>query len=430
MKSLLTLLCAFLFLAVAGAAENWPQFRGPTGDGHADAKNVPITWSEKENIRWKTAIHDKGWSSPVIWGNQIWLTTVKEKYASDAPTENTPKRVPRPEWIEMYAVCVDRSSGKIVHDIMLYKQGNPDYCISFNSYGTPTPVVEAGRVYLHFGSHGTFCVDTQTGKLLWERVDLQCDHYRGPGSSPIVFGSLLFLTFDGYDQQYVAALNKEDGKTAWRKDRHIKYTSTNPDYFKAYSTPSILDLNGKPQLISPSAEATIAYDPKSGDELWRVHHGGMNEACKPVFGHDLIYLSSGHTSNVLAVKQGGSGMLPPSAIAWRTIKAGPSRPSLLLAGDGLFMVSDNGFASCVDAKNGKQHWQERLGGGFSASPVLADGRIYMCDQDGKTQVIAASTVFKSEAVNKLDDGCMASPAIVGDAIYVRTKTNLYCIGKK
>ncbi len=429
MKSLLTVLCAFLFLSVAGAADNWPQFRGPSGDGHAVANNVPISWSEKENIRWKTAIHDKGWSSPVIWGNQIWLTTVKEKYARNAPKENTPQRMPRPEWIEMYAVCVDRSSGKIVHDIMLHKQANPDYCISFNSYGTPTPIVEEGRVYLHFGSHGTFCVDTQTGKTLWERVDLQCDHYRGPGSSPIVYGNLLFLTFDGYDQQYVAALNKDDGKTVWKKDRHIKYTTANPDYYKAYSTPSILD-GGSPQLISPSAEATIAYDPKTGDELWRIHHGGMNEACKPVFGHNLVYLSSGSTSNVLAVKQGGSGMLPSSAIAWKTIKAGPSRPSLLLSGDELFMVSDKGFASCLDAKTGKPHWQERLNGDFSASPVLADGHIYLCDQDGKTDVVAASTTYKLEAVNMLDDGCMASPAIVGDAIYLRTKTNLYCIGKK
>jgi outer membrane protein assembly factor BamB len=430
MKSLSTLLCAFLFLPVAGAADNWPQFRGPSGDGRAVASNVPISWSEKENIRWKTAIHDKGWSSPVIWGNQIWLTTVKEKYAANAPKEAPMQKVPRPDWIEMYAVCVDKLSGKVVHDIMLRKEDKPDYCHSFNSYGTPTPVVEAGRVYLHFGSHGTFCVDTQTGKLIWGQLGLKCDHFRGPGSSPIAYGDLLFLTFDGYDQQYVAAVNKDDGKIAWKKDRHIKYTSTNPDYFKAYSTPSILELDGKPQLISPAAEATIAYDPKTGDELWRVHHGGMNEACKPVFGHDLIYLSSGNSSSVLAVKQGGSGMLPSSAVAWKTMKAAPSRPSFLLAGDNLFMVSDKGFASCLDAKTGQQHWQERIGGEFSASPVLADGHIYMCDQDGKTHVLAAITTFKSEAVNKLDDGCMASPAIVGDAIYLRTKTHLYCIGKK
>jgi len=412
------------------AADNWPQFRGPTGDGHAVAKNLPVKWSETENIRWKTAIHDKGWSSPVIWGDQIWLTTVKEKYAADAPKENPGKKIPKPEWIEMYGVCVDRSSGKIVHDILLRKEDKPDFCIAYNSYATPTPVIEEGRVYLHFGSHGTFCVDTKTGKPIWEQLDLKCDHWRGPGSSPILHDGLLFLTFDGYDQQYVCALNKADGKTAWKKDRRIAYTSENGDLKKAYSTPSILEVGGKLQLISPAAEATIAYDPKTGDELWRIHHGGMNEACKPVFGHNLIYLSSGHTANVIALKQGGTGMLPPSQIEWKLTKAGPSRPSFLLIDDMLFTVNDNGFVSCVDAKTGKQHWQDRLGGGHCASPVLADGHVYTFDMDGKSRVFAPAKEFVSQAVNTLEEGCLASPAIVGDAIYVRTKHHLYCIGKK
>ena len=420
----------FLTAAPLQAGDNWPQFRGPAGDGHATAKDLPTTWSETTNIRWKTPIHDKGWSSPVIWGDQIWLTTVKEKYAADAPKENAARKIPKPDWIEMYAVCVDRSNGKVIHDILLRKEESPDYCHSFNSYGTPTPVVEAGRVYLHFGSHGTFCIDTTSGKPIWERLDLQCDHWRGPGSSPIVYGGLMFLTFDGYDQQYVCALNKDDGKTAWKKDRRIKYSSDNGDLKKAYSTPSILEIDGKPQLVSPAAEATIAFDPKTGDELWRIHHGGMNEACKPVFGHHLIFLSSGHTSSVLAVKQGGSGLLAPDRIVWKSLKAGPSRPSFLLVDDMLFTVSDSGFISCVDAKTGKQHWQERLGGSFCSSPTLAEGRIYAFDMDGKGHVFAADKTYSSFAVNTLPDGCMATPAMVGDAIYLRTRTNLYCIGKK
>lgn len=422
---------AFLLLPTSLlAADNWPQFRGPTGDGHAVAKNLPIKWSETENIRWKTPIHDKGWSSPVIWGDQIWLTAVKAKYADNAPKENAAQKIPVPDWIEMYAICLDKSSGKVIHDIMLRKQDKPDYCHSFNSYGTPTPVIEDGRVYVHFGSHGTFCVDTKTGKPLWERLDLKCDHWRGPGSSPIIDDEHVYLTFDGYDLQYVAALNKKDGTTAWKKDKKIKYSTTNGDFFKAYSTPSIFEVNGKRQLVSPSAEATIAYDPKTGDEAWRIHHGGMNEALKPVAGHGLIYLSSGHTKGVLAVKQGGSGMLAPDQVVWKTIKAGPSRPSLLLVDDMLFMVSDDGFAACVDAKSGTQHWQERFNAPFSASPTLAEGRIYVSDQDGTTQVYKASKEFESLAKNKLDEGCMASPAIVGDAIYLRTKTHLYCIGTK
>jgi outer membrane protein assembly factor BamB len=429
-RLLLPLLLLGTTSGVSGA-DNWPQFRGPTGDGQATAKNLPLTWSETENIRWKMPIHDKGWSSPVIWGDQIWLTTVKEKYADNAPREDASKKQPKPEWIEMYAVCLDRSSGKVVHDILLRKQEKPDYCHSFNSFGTPTPVIEEGRVYLHFGSHGTFAVDSKSGKKLWERLDIDCDHWRGPGSSPIVYENLLVLTFDGYDQQFIMALDTNDGKTAWRKDKKIVYTTTNGDLKKAYSTPSVFQVNGKPQLISPSAEATLAYDPRTGDELWRIHHGGMNAACKPVAGHGLIYLSSGHTASILAVKEGGAGKLTPESLAWKTLKAGPTRPSFLLVDDLLFTVSDNGFVGCLDAKSGQQHWQDRLGGSYSASPTLAEGRIYVSDQDGKTRVFAAKKdAFELLATNTLADGCMASPAIVGDAIYLRTKTHLYCVGKK
>ncbi len=407
-------LIAVLFAAVVcplHAVDSWPQFRGPTGDGHAVAKNLPIKWSETENIRWKTAIHDKAWSSPVIWGDQIWLSTA------------------RADGKEFYAVCVNRADGRIVHDIKLFTEEKPAFCIDFNSYGTPTPVIEEGRVYLHFGSHGTLCLDTKTGAKIWERHDLPCNHFRGPGSSPILYGKLLFLTFDGFDQQYVAALNTADGTTAWKKDRNIAYTTNNGDFKKAYSTPSIFEIDGKAQLVSPAAEATISYDPKTGDEYWRLHTGGMNEALKPVMGHGLIFLNSGHTANVLAVKQGGAGVLPKDSVVWKTIKAGPTRPSLLLVDDLLYMFSDKGFASCVDAKTGMQHWQERLGGDFSSSPTLADGHIYISDQDGKTHVLAVGKEYKSEAVNKLDAGCMASPAMIGDAIYLRTKTHLYCIGK-
>jgi len=430
MRFFLSTSILFLLATVGRAGGEWPQFRGPTGDGHSTAKNLPTTWSEKENIRWKTPIHDKGWSSPVIWGDQIWLTTAKEKYADNAPKENAAQKIPKPEWIELYAICIDRLTGNVVHDILLRKEDKPDYCHSYNSYATPTPVLEEGRVYLHFGSHGTFCIDSKTGKPIWERLDLKCDHWRGPGSSPIIHDGKIFLTFDGYDQQYVTALHSKDGTTAWKKDRKIKYSTTNPDLYKAYSTPSVFDINGKQQLISPSAECTIAYDPKNGDEIWRIHHGGMNAACKPVYGHKLIYLSSGHTANVLAVKQGGAGILAPEQVQWKTVKAGPSRPSFLLIDDALFTVSDTGFASCVDAKTGTQHWQERLSGAFCCSPTLAEGRVYIGDQEGKFHVYAAKKEYEPIAVNTLDAGLMATPAFVGDAIYMRTKTHLYCIGKK
>ncbi len=411
---LFSLFASVVLVVQLNAADKWPQFRGPHGDGHADAQGLPVEWSETKNIRWKVEIHDKGWSSPVIWGDQIWMTTA------------------RADGKEMFAVCVDRKSGKILHDVKLLSVDKPDFCIDFNSYASPTPVIEEGRVYIHFGRYLTACLDTSDAKVLWERRDFTCNHFRGPGSSPILCGDLLILTFDGVDQQYVAALGRNSGKTVWKKDRNIKYSANTPDgdHKKGYSTPSVFEINGKQQLVSPSAEATIAYDPANGDELWRIHHGGMNEACRPLMGHGLIYLTSGHTSQLLAVKEGGKGHLDPDdAVEWKTGKNVPSRPSFLLIDDYLYMVSDKGFASCLNAKTGKEMWQERLGSPCSASPIYADGKIYIADEQGTTYVLEASPTFKKLAANKLDAGCMASPAAIGDALYLRTRTHLYCIGK-
>ncbi len=402
----------FLSLTIAFGNDNWPQFRGPSGNGIADVRSAPVRWSETENIRWKTAIHGKGWSSPVIWGNQIWMTTA----LADGK--------------ERFAVCVDRQTGKIVFDLKVLEEEKPPFCIPYNSYASPTPVIEAGRVYVHFGSSLTACLDTATGKVLWERRDLPCDHFRGPGSSPILHGDLLILTFDGFDHNYVTALNKTTGETVWKTDRNIQYTTPDGDLHKAYSTPSIIEVGGKLQLISPSAQATIAYDPGTGKELWRVIHGGMNAACKPVYGHGLVFLTSGHTTQLLAVRPDGNGDLSKDGVAWKATQAVPSRPSLLLSGDLLYMVSDKGIASCLDAKTGKQLWQKRLGQAFAASPVLAAGHIYFADEDGSTYVLKEGPSFDLVGTNKLDGGCMASPAIVDDAVYLRTKTHLYCIGTK
>jgi len=410
MRFCLTLVVCLSSIVSVRAGDDWPQFRGPTGDGHSPAKNLPTRWSETENIVWKTPIHDKGWSSPVIRGDQIWMTTALA----------TGK--------EFFAVCVDRKSGKIVHDIKVFTEEKPAFCHEYNSYASPTPIIENDRVYVHFGAHGTACLDTTSGKILWEQRELKCDHFRGPGSSPFLYGNLIILTFDGFDVQYLAALDKNTGKTVWRKDRGIKYPNSNGDLRKAYSTPSILKVAGKDQLVSPSAEATISYDPLTGDENWRITHGGMNAAGKPVFGHDLMFLTSGHTAQLIAVKQGGKGELAKDQIAWKWGRNVPSRPSLLLVDDLLYFVDDAGVGACLEAKTGKQLWTERLGGRTCASPVYANGMIYVFDEDGKGTVVATGPDFKKIATNQLNAGCMASPAIAGDQLFVRTKTHLYCIG--
>lgn len=409
-----TLLLAGVFAAAvattAAADDNWPEFRGPAGDGHARGAKLPLTWSETENVTWKTAIHGKGWSSPVIWGEQIWMTTAT------------------PKGHEMFALCVDRASGKIVHDIKLWDVENPDWLPEMNSYASCTPAIEAGRVYVHFGSYGTACLDTATSKILWQRRDLPCNHHRGPASSPILYGDLVILTFDGFDVQYLVALDKQTGQTVWKTDRNLKYNSDNGDTKKAFSTPTVFSIDGRDQLISPSAAATVAYDPRTGQEIWRVYSGGMNAAARPLYGNGLIYANSAAGGfRTFAVRPDGEGDVTATHVVWKFLRTAPKRPSPLLVDSLMFLVNDDGIAACVDAREGAGIWTHRLGGKYSASPLYNQGRVYFFDEDGETRVIEASGEFKLLATNKLDAGCMASPAVAGDALFVRTKTHLYRI---
>jgi outer membrane protein assembly factor BamB len=352
------ILIASLSLSVAAlAADNWPMFRGPNNDGHSDAIGLPLTWSETENVVWKTPIHDKGWSSPVVWGDQVWMTT--------ATADGT----------QLFAVCVDRKTGNILHDIKLYDQEKQDPAHNpggKNSYASPTPAIEEGRVYIHFGSFGTACLDTKTGEKIWERRDLKCDHWRGPASSPILCNGLLILTFDGYDAQYVIALDKKDGHTVWKKDRDFNYGTDDGDRRKAFGTPSIITVKGKAELISPAAVATTAFDPMTGDELWVVYHGGMNVTQPPLYGQGHVILCTGDGGlKMLAVRPDGSGDLTKTNIDWTCSKNVPSRSSPILVDDLLYFANEGGMLSCIDAKSGDFVWQERLGGSFWASPVYA-----------------------------------------------------------
>lgn len=415
MRVSFVLLSITLFTSTATASDNWPSFRGPTGDGHSTAKGVPTTFGEDQNLRWKTPIRDKGWSSPVVWGNQVWVTTAKE------------------DGTKMAAICVDLKTGKVIHDLTLF---TPDPKVTplpdmrkYNSYASCTPFLEEGRGYFHFGTYGTVCLNMATGERIWERTDIHVDHYRAPASSPVVWNDLLFLTFDGYDRQYVTCLNKNTGKTVWTKDRAIKYKTDNGDLKKAYSTPQVIEVGGKPQVVSSAAVATIAYDPHTGDEIWIVYHGGMNEASRPVYANGLLYLTAGHVRTLLAVKP-GLGDLTENGVVWSHKNDGPTRPSPVVVGGHIYFANDEGVAVCLNATTGKQAWKERLGGACTASPVLVEGNLYFCTENGKVEVIAAEPTFNRVAVNTLDGGCKASPAAVGDTLVIRTFTHLYCVGSK
>jgi outer membrane protein assembly factor BamB len=406
-----TLIVCWLPLAgPLSAAENWNQFRGPRGDGQVQSESLPLEWSEAKHVRWKTAIHGKAWSSPVVWGDQVWMTSATE------------------DGKRLFAICVDANTGKIVHDLTLFEIAEPMFCIPYNSYASPTPVIDEGRVWVHFGSAGTACLDTASGRVLWSRQDLPCDHFRGPGSSPIPFRDLLIMNFDGFDFQYVVALDKQTGKTVWKTDRTIDYGTTDGDFKKAYCTPAVFEHDGRLQLVSPAAVGTVAYHPLTGEELWKVYHGGYNAAARPLYTHGVVIICTEGGLRLLAVRPDGTGDVTKTHLAWTCGKATPTRASQLVVGDHLFMVNEQGIVSCLDIRTGTATWTERMGGRHSASPLHAAGRIWLFDEDGKSRVIEANPrAFRLLAENSLDAGCMATPAVLGDALIVRTKTHLYRI---
>lgn len=399
------------------AADEWPQFRGPGGQGHAVATGLPVTWSESEHVAWKAAIPGAGWSSPVISGDQIWLTTATD-------IEGTPPGK------SLRAVCVDRSSGMIRHDVEIFRLVSPPLLNAKNTFASPTPVLEAGRLYVHFGTYGTACLDTSSGEILWKNDELKLDHKEGPGSSPVLHGDKLILTCDGTDVQFVAALDKVTGKVVWKKKRTGKVNFV-PDFRKAYCTPLIITADGKTQVIVPGADQVIAYDPASGDEIWKVRYVGFSNVPRPVFGHDLVFVCTGYMKPELwAIRPNGSGTVDDSHIAWKTKKQIPNNPSPLLIGDNLFLANDRGIFTGFNAKSGEELWTERVGGNFSSSPMFADGRIYISSEEGLTHVLKPGTKFESLARNQLDGRILASPAVVDRAIYLRTDKSLYRIEQK
>jgi len=388
---------------------DWPQFRGPDGQGHADAREVPTTWSETENVVWKTPIPGKGWSSPVVQGDQVWMTTSTE------------------EGLSLRAVCVQSQTGELLKDIEIFRLKRAVPVNSQNSPASPSPILEPGRLYVNFGTSGSACIDTQTGEILWKNQELPVDHKEGPGSTPLIFGDLMIVNCDGMDVQFVVALNKNTGEVVWKVDR-TGLLPMNPDFRKAYATCLIVMVNGQPQLISPAAERVIAYNPHNGAEIWRVDYRGFSNASRPIFGHDMIYICTGYPkSKMLAIRTGGEGDLTQSHVAWSFGKQVPNKSSPLLVGDFIFFHSDGGIATCLNAKTGEDYWTERLTGNFSASPLSAAGKVFFFGEDGKTTVIEPGPEFKVVSINQLAGRFMASAAVDGRALILRTDRHLYRI---
>lgn len=424
------LLCVVATGGVAGtvpAEAGWPQFRGPRGDSVAVDANPPLEWSENRNIVWKAAIPGRGRSSPVLLGDRIWLTTAIEQGVRRAVIETDDMQTA--EHVTLKALCLDSRGGKILWEVMLFDVDKPAPAHWLNSWATPTPVVEPGRLYCDFGTYGTACLNAETGQVLWKQR-LPLDHQVGPGSSPVPYKDLLILVRDGRDAQYVAALDKATGQPVWKTDRP-PLRSSSGNLKKSFSTPLVFESAGRTQMVVPGPQWVVSYAPATGKEIWRVRHGdGFSIGAAPVFSQGTVFFSTGcMKASLCAIRADGEGDVTATHVAWKISRQIPVMSSPVLVGEEIFWVSDDGMASCADARTGTIHWQERLGGAHLASPLAAAGRLYFFGQTGKTTVLKASKVFERLAENTLDGTVVATPALVGPAIYLRTDTHLYLISR-
>lgn len=419
-------------------AEDWPEFRGPNQDGSSLVGSVPQRWSERENVRWRTSLPGKGWSTPVVRQGRIWVTAAVEAAPRDDAERaqllagEDPRFVRSRQAAKRVALKVlelDLTGGEVLREVELFAVERPDSIHALNSYASPSPVVEEGRLYADFGALGTAAVDTESGAVLWRRV-LPADHSVGPGSSPVLADRLLVLVRDGVDAQYVEALDKETGKTAWKKDRPAM-DAPDGEQKKSFCTPLLIEREGSRELVIPGAQWIVAYEPETGEERWRVRHGkGFSLVPRPVYGCGLVFVCTGFGKPQLwAIRPGGRGDVTETHVVWKETKRIPKKPSPLLAGDQLYVLEDDGgVLTCFAAETGEIRWSERLGGNYSASPVLAAGRILLCSQEGDCHLIRAGGGYEVLATNHLEGQIMASPVPLEGGWLVRTTEALYRIG--
>jgi outer membrane protein assembly factor BamB len=399
-------------------AEDWPEFRGPTGQGHVRQGRLPLEWGPQKNIVWKQAIPGLGWSSPVVVAGRVYLTT---SVAAQPKDEQPNTKPPASNELSLRALCLDAATGKILWEKEVVREPPTAPRIhTKNSHASPTPLVHDGNLYVHFGHMGTACLDL-VGNIVWTNTSLTYSPVHGNGGTPIMVDDLLVFSCDGGDKAFLVALDRATGKVRWQTDRRSESSRK-----FSFSTPLLISVKDRRQIISPFSDAVCAYDPATGKEIWRVRYDGYSVIPRPVYVHGLVFICTGYnTPSLLAIRPDGSGDVTATHVAWTAKRGVPHTASLLLVGEELYMVSDGGMASCLDARTGKVYWQERLGGNFSASPVDADGKVYFQSEDGVGTVIEAGREFKKLARNALGEKTLASYAVVDAALFLRTEKNLY-----
>lgn len=406
-------------LASSVQAADWTEFRGPTGQGHGTAQNLPTKWSQTDNVLWKTPIEGLGWSSPVVLGNQVFLTTSVSKDGAFAPEQS------------LRAVCLKLDDGSVQWDIEVFQQKSVskdvDRVHNKNSQASPTPITDGKFVYVHFGTRGTACLSLD-GKIVWSNQDLKYNPVHGNGGSPVLHENLLIVSCDGGDRGYITALDRATGTTKWQTDRSVSKLTKK----FAFGTPLLIEVNGQKQLISQGAGAVYGYDPATGQEIWQARYGdGYSVIPRPVYAHGLLFVGTGYDSaKMIAVDPTGKGDVTETHIKWTLTRGAPHTPSPIVVGDHVYIVSDKGIATCLNAVTGETMWQERFGGNYSASPLYADGKIYFQSEEGVSTIIAPGATFQLIAKNELEPRTFASHAISGSTLLIRTEKHLYRIGEK
>jgi outer membrane protein assembly factor BamB len=432
------LLSALLTYSAVADSKSWPQWRGPDASGHGYPGTYPTKWSAEENLAWMAKIPGRGHSSAVHENGHIWITTAIETPASEKEKEERLKEneglstVTVLSEVSLRAVKLDPKTGGILKNIEVIQKKQPQWVHHLNSYASPSPVIEGNRLYLHFGAYGNACIDAVSGKIIWKnnQKELWVMHENGPGSSPIIWENLMIFHLDGSDKQSIVALFKDTGEIAWQSKRSGELKE-NPQLRKSYSTPIITNFNGQPILISCSADWVYGYNPRNGEELWKINYGilGFSNVARPIVGHGMFYISTCFMkAEIHAYKYEG---LDKPKLAWKMIKGAPKMPSPILVDKQLYVMNDGGILTCVDAISGDVEWRERVGGEFSASPTYANGLLYFSDREGKTTVVKPGSKLNIVAENKIDGTAhMASITPYENSFLLRSKKGLYRIGKK
>jgi outer membrane protein assembly factor BamB len=426
-----------LFGAVAAAVNssfaeasdrlNWPARTGPALDSNVpeeDSKGMPSEWSEEpaKNIAWKLDLEGFGHSVPAIGYGQVWLTAATE------------------DGKQQFIYCIDQATGKVLHHKLMYENAEPEPLMNkVNTYASPSCALEKDAVYVHFGTYGTAKLNPETAEVVWERKDIQCRHFRGPGSSPIIWNDHLILTFDGIDAQFVMALNKNTGETVWRTDRTTDYgdldESGKPklegDLRKAYGTPGFIDVTGRTHLVSIGSRAAFAYDALTGEQIWTIKHDDFNASSPPMFFQNHAIINTGSRgSNLVSVRLDDTtkGDVSASHVVWNRDKGNSDLSAPILIGERVYSVLNNGVVNCVNVNTGEEVWKDRIEGTFTASPIAGNGLIYFCNEEGDCYVVKAAETFELVSKNHLTEGMRASPSAADGHLFLRTFTRLYCIG--